>query len=62
MPTMTPPPGSALMPSTSIADQVQSETDEERKRRLQAIQNAKGLPGDGTSSLAAGYGAALGAY
>jgi hypothetical protein len=50
--------GSSLLDAPSIASQVAGETEEERKRRIQAMQNAKQLPG-GMNSLAAGYGSAL---
>jgi hypothetical protein len=50
--------GSSLYDSLSPAQQVEGETEEERRKRLQAMQNAKQLP-SGMSSLAAGYGAAL---
>jgi hypothetical protein len=57
--TMPVPAGSALMSSTpSPADQVAGETAEARRKRLQAIQAARGMPA-GLSSLAQGYGAAL---
>jgi hypothetical protein len=49
---------SSLMDQPSIGSQVAGETEEERRRRLQAMQNAKQLPG-GMSSLAAGYASAL---
>jgi hypothetical protein len=44
----------------SFADQVQNETAEQRRKRLQASAASKQFP-DGMSSLAQGYGAALGA-
>jgi hypothetical protein len=44
--------------SSSLAAQVNSETDEQRKRRLQQLQASRQLP-VGISSLAAGYGSAL---
>ena len=50
--------GSSLYDSLSPAQQVDDETEEQRKRRLQAMQQAKQLP-SGVSSLASGYGAAL---
>jgi hypothetical protein len=49
---------SSLMDQPSIASQVAGETEEERKRRIQAMQNARQLP-NGLSSLASGYGSAL---
>jgi hypothetical protein len=50
--------GSSLLDQPSIAGQVAGETEEERRKRLQNMQNAKQLPA-GMSSLAAGYGSAL---
>jgi hypothetical protein len=44
---------------SSLAGQVAGETEELRKKRLAAMQASKGLPTDGMSSLAVGYGAAL---
>ena len=63
MPNLSPPgsmPGYSSLVSgqPSIADQVKGETEDERKKRLQAMQNAKGLPA-GFTSLADGYGSAL---
>jgi hypothetical protein len=49
---------SSLMDAPSPADQVAGETEDERRKRLQQMQNARQLPG-GLSSLAQGYGAAL---
>jgi hypothetical protein len=53
---------SSLYSGASPADSVASETADQRRRRLQALQAAQKLPGggNGTSSLAQGYGAALG--
>jgi hypothetical protein len=48
----------SLYDAPSAASQVANETDEERKRRLQANRNAKQLP-TGQSSLAPGYGSAM---
>jgi hypothetical protein len=58
-----PVPGSALMGglSQSIGDQVAGESEEMRRKRLQAIAASKQLP-TGLSSLADGYGAALTTY
>ena len=53
---MSVPGASALM---SPAQQVAGETEEQRRKRLQQMQNAKQLPA-GMSSLADGYGSALG--
>jgi hypothetical protein len=55
---MSVPGASSLFPP-SPADQVAGESEEERKRRLQKLQAARQLP-SGSSSLAQGYGAALG--
>jgi hypothetical protein len=55
---MSVPGASSLMSGASMADQVGAETDEQRRKRLQALQASKQLP-VGMSSLAAGYGAAL---
>jgi len=43
--------------STSLADQVSSESEDERRRRLKAMQAGKLLPGSG--NVSAGYSAAL---
>lgn len=56
---MSVPGASSLYGSPSVADQVAGETEEERKKRLQKLQAARQLP-VGSSSLAAGYGAAFG--
>lgn len=53
---MSVPGASALMPSP--ADQVMNETDEQRKKRLQALELARTQPGM-SAVLGAGYGAAL---
>ncbi len=53
---MSVPGASSLMGSP--ADQVAGETEEQRKKRLKAMQDAKQLP-VGMSSLADGYGSAL---
>lgn len=50
--------GPSLLDAPSIAEQVEGETAEQRRKRLQNLKNAQQLPG-GMSSLAAGYGAAL---
>ena len=55
---MSVPGASSLMGGASIADQVAGETAEQRRKRLQAMQNAKQLPA-GISSLAPDYGAAM---
>jgi hypothetical protein len=52
-------PGSMTDAQSSLAQQVQGETDEERKKRLAQLRAAQGLPA-GVSSLAQGYGSALG--
>lgn len=59
--TMPVPGASALMApqQPSLADQVAGETEEQRKKRLAALAASKQLP-VGMSSLADGYGAALG--
>lgn len=48
---------SALMSGVSLADQVAGETQEQRRKRLQALQASKQLPTG--SSLLSGYGDAL---
>jgi hypothetical protein len=48
----------SLYDSASAGQQVQDETEEQRRKRLQAMKNAQQLPG-GVSSLAQGYGAAI---
>jgi hypothetical protein len=53
---MSVPGASSLMPSP--ADQVAGETEEQRKKRLKALQDAQQLP-VGISSLGEGYGSAL---
>ena len=53
---MSVPGASNLMPSP--ADQVANETDEQRKKRLQAMQMARTQPGM-SAVLGSGYGAAL---
>ena len=50
--------GISVPGASSLAAQVNSETDEQRRRRLQQLQASKQLPA-GMSSLAAGYGSAL---
>lgn len=57
--TMPVPGASALFGQPSIAQQVAGETEEQRKKRLAGIEAGKQLP-VGMSSLAEGYGAALG--
>lgn len=56
---MSVPGASSLMPTTSVADQVAGETEEQRKKRLQAMQASKMLPGN-PQSLAPGYSQAFG--
>lgn len=56
---MSVPGASNLMGPPSLSDQVAGETEEQRKKRLLAMQNAKQLP-VGMSSLADGYGSAVG--
>lgn len=52
------PGASSLMEGgQSLSDQVAGETEEQRKKRLMAMQNNRQLPG--ASTLAAGYGSAL---
>ena len=55
---MSVPGASALMGTASLAGQVKGETDEERRKRLQALAASKQLP-VGMSSLASGYGDAI---
>ena len=58
---MSVPGASTLFTGGSIAEQVQNETEEERKKRLQGIRDSKTLPvGVGASALGLGYGNALG--
>ncbi len=58
------PGASSLMPDDmSLSNQVAGETEEQRKRRLAALQANKMLPSTGASALSsfnADYGAALG--
>ena len=54
---MSVPGASALMPS--LSDQVAGETEDQRKKRLQALQASKQQPG-ASALLGSGYGAALG--
>jgi hypothetical protein len=56
--TSAPGSGSSLLDQPSIAGQVAGETEDERRKRLAALQASKQLPA-GMSSLAAGYGSAL---
>ena len=56
---MSVPGASSLYGAPSPADQVSAETEDERRKRLQKLRAAQQLPA-GSSSLAAGYGAALG--
>lgn len=56
---MNPVGASALM-DQSPADQVAGETEEQRRKRLQAAQSARQMPGaSDLMSAAAGYGSAL---
>jgi hypothetical protein len=55
---MSVPGASSLMDQPSLADQVAGETEEQRRKRLQAMNAAKSLPA-GISSLAPDYGAAM---
>ena len=58
---MSVPGASNLMGAPpSIGDQVAGETEDQRRKRLQALQASKQLP-VGMSSLADGYGSALAA-
>jgi hypothetical protein len=57
---MSVPGASSLYNAPSAADAVQNETMEQRKKRLQAMAASKQLPSGSMSSLAQGYGAALG--
>jgi len=54
---MAAPGASAMMPSP--ADQVANETEEQRKKRLQAMEMARSQPGM-SAVLGSGYGAAMG--
>lgn len=56
---MSVPGASSLYNAPSVGDQVAGETEEQRRKRLLKLQAAKQLP-VGQSSLAQGYGAALG--
>ena len=55
---MSVPGASTLFTAPSAADAVAGETEEQRRKRLQAMQSAKQLPA-GMSSLADGYGSAM---
>lgn len=55
---MSVPGASSLMDQAAPADQLAGETAEQKRKRLQAMQNAKQLP-VGMSSLADGYGSAM---
>ena len=57
---MSVPGASSLYNAPSLGQQVQNETAEQRKKRLQAMAASKQLPSGSMSSLAQGYGAALG--
>ena len=54
---MSVPGASALMPN--LSDQVAGETEEQRKKRMQAMQQSRQEPG-ASALLGSGYGAALG--
>lgn len=61
VPGATRPGASSLMEGgPSLGDQVANETEEQRKKRLAAIQASRQLP-VGMSSLSDGYGSALSA-
>lgn len=60
IPVGTAPGASTLMSSDSIAQQVQGETEEQRRKRLASLQASKMLPSTGASSLGLDYGAAVG--
>lgn len=51
-------PGASSLTPPSIGDQVAGETEDQRKKRLQAMQASKQLP-VGMSSLADNYGSAI---
>jgi hypothetical protein len=55
---MSVPGASNLMEAPALADQVAGETEEQRRKRLAAMQANRQLPA-GISSLAPDYGAAL---
>jgi hypothetical protein len=55
---MSVPGASSLMDQPSMANQVAGETEEQRRKRLQSMQQAKQFP-VGISSLADGYGSAM---
>lgn len=55
---MSVPGASSLMDQPSVAGQVAGETEEQRRKRLLAMQQNKQLPA-GMSSLADGYGSAM---
>lgn len=57
---MSVPGATSLMDGFSVADQVAGETEEQRKKRLLAQQNARMLPPTGASALTAGFGDAVG--
>lgn len=56
---MSVPGASNLMPSTDLGAQTPLETEEQRKKRLQALASATRMT-PGVSALGNGYGAALG--
>jgi hypothetical protein len=51
---------SSLMQGGSVADQLSNETEEQRKKRLAMMEQARLLPTTGASTLGLGYGSALG--
>jgi hypothetical protein len=57
---MSVPGATSLMDGLSLADQVGNETEEERRKRLAALQAGRVLPPAGASTLTAGFGDALG--
>lgn len=57
---MSVPGASGLMQGMSLADQIASETEEQRKKRLAAMDQQRLLPTVGASSLGLGYGAVVG--
>lgn len=56
---MSVPGASGLMDAMSPSGQVGAETDEQRKKRLQAMQTSKQQPGV-SELLGTGYGSAMG--
>lgn len=61
MSTGVPTGASSLFTGGSLADQVSSETEEQRRKRLQQLAASRALPSAGVSSIiGGGYGSALG--